>query len=393
MLFNKNIQVLIHLSLINDIGPATIFRILKKLLLDQGLCPSHAECADLIGKMPEIDLEALYQYSTIDFENKFQISQKQAEVIEKTLGDGGVIDEELCLLEKHGIKIVSIFDGFYPESLRHIDCPPIILYYRGQAPTLKFKGLAVVGARAANEYAYQVIQEIVPKLVLNNWSIVSGGAIGADTMAHKVALDSGGHTIAVLGSGLLKMYPQDNFDLFKSIVEKGGTLISPFNLNAEPDKWRFPARNRIISGLSQGCLVVQAALKSGALITAKNALDQGRQVFAVPGRVDEKLSVGCNTLIKQGAKLVSDANDILEEFGEGLPSGLYKPAVTTHELQSSIYDAALHDVVLCNLADVLSIDELAFKTGLELDELQDRLFQLQIEGKVRQTFTGAWERC
>jgi len=393
MLYSKNTQILLHASLVPQVGPAVIFKILKKLLLDNNLCSAYSDPSDFIGKKIEIDLEVLYRYSAADFEKKFEISQKQAELLEKILHNDEALDTELFLLEKNGIKIICIFDDFYPECLRHIHCPPVILYYSGRELSRDFRGFAIVGSRDADDYARQTIQNIVPTLVLNKWQIVSGGAVGADTMAHKAALDAGGQTVAVLGSGLLRPYPEDNINLFKIIAEKGGTVISPFSLNTEPDRWHFPSRNRIISGLSQGCLVVQAAARSGALITAHDALDQGRAVFAVPGRIDDKLSVGCNKLIKQGAMLVCDVNDILEEFGEGLPGKMFKPAVKIQELQSSISDADNQDIVLCKLGAVLSIDELLVKTGLDLYELQDRLFQLQLEGKVRQTFTGAWEKC
>lgn len=393
MSYNKNTQILLHLSLIDGIGPATIFKILKKLLLVEFLTADHSDYSDLIGKEYKVDLEVLYRYSASDFAGIFEIPFKNAELLESGLKDGKTLDTEIFLLEQHGIKIVGIFDAFYPENLRHIHCPPIILYYSGAIIDPKIKALAIVGSRNADDYSWQVIQNIVPTMVANGWGIVSGGALGADTIAHKITVNSNGRTIAVLGSGLLCPYPESNTYLFEEIVNSGGTVVSSFPLKMSPRKEHFPARNRIISGLSQGCLVVQAAAKSGALITANYAMEQGRSVFAVPGRVDDSLSVGCNNLLKQGAKLVCDAGDILEEFGEALSAGFFKPALKIEEVQQPLVMSTTQDIVLSQLASVSTIDELVVKTGLELNEIQDRLFQLQLEGIIRQTFTGAWEKC
>jgi DNA processing protein len=230
----------------------------------------------------------------------------------------------------------------------------------------------------------------VPRLVEQDWEIISGGAAGVDCMAHKETLDCGGKTIAVFGSGLLHAYPTENKSLFRSIVQNNGILVSPFPLNAQPSKWNFPARNRIISGLSQGCLVVQAAKKSGALITAQFGLDQGKQIFALPGLIDNELSAGCHKLIQQGAKLVTDVCDILEEFGEKIviKEPPYAKATGGKEKPA---DKKPTDPILKHITTPISIDELSNKTSLDLSELQNKLFMLQIEGKIRQNIVGLWE--
>jgi DNA processing protein len=324
------------------------------------------------------------------------------------------LERELVLAEKNNIKIVDILSSDYPEILRQIHFPPVVLYISGSEIDQKSKHFGIVGSRNADAYAFDVIQNIVPTLISNKWVIVSGGANGADTMAHRMTLNHGGRTVVVLGSGLLCPYPANNIDLFKTVVDSGSTVISPFPLNRQPDRGTFPARNRIISGLSMGCLVVQAAVKSGALITARCALEQGRLVFAVPGKINDKLSDGCNELIKQGAKLVCGPNDILEEFGElqqykhsqnepasedympgeNSPAKTFKPARKI-ERQIDILGAGFgqcDDVVLCNIDKICTLDELLDKTGLSFDELQDRLFNLQLEGKIKQNFSGAWEK-
>lgn len=388
---NKNRDVLLHLSLIQNVGPATIFKVLQRLLLDRHSDLTHVDWADIAKKNSDLKLSELYKYSLSDLIYKFGLSEGCAKQIYDGLDDSEILNQEFDFAEKHNIKIVDILSADYPEILRHIHVPPIILYFCGASIDQSARHFAVVGSRSANDYSMHVIESILPALISNGWVIVSGGAIGADTIAHKATLNMRGRTVVVLGSGILNPYPESNLNLFKAVVDGGGSIISPFPLRRAPDKGTFPARNRIISGLSLGCLVVQAAAKSGALITAQCALDQGRLVFAVPGTIDDKLSAGCNELIKQGAKLVCNSNDILEEFGEHLPVGRYKPALKI-EQQMIIEKDSCEDIVLCKLDKTCTFDELVIKTGLDFTELQDRLFTLQLEGKVRQNFTGAWEK-
>ncbi len=180
----------------------------------------------------------------------------------------------------------------------------------------------------------------------------------------------------------MEPYPWENRNLFREVVEKGGTLVSPFPLTLKPFPGNFPARNRIISGLSRGCIVIQAAKKSGALITARFALEQGRQVFAVPGSIFDNLSVGCHRLIAEGARLASSFEDILEEFGEAVQKKSSDKVGTTENA----------DPVLECLREALSIDELTLKLNMDVATLQDRLFELQLKGKAQQNFAGYWER-
>lgn len=393
-MLNKNTEILLHLSLAEKVGPATVFKILHKLFLDQNPKLSDPDWSDIAKNSINLDLRVIYDYSTSDFVNKFGLSSTCAQQIYDCISDSQVLEDELVLAEKNSIKIVDVLSSEYPEILRQIHFPPIVLYFSGAIFDQHAKHFGVVGAREADEYASHAIQNILPTLISNGWVIVSGGANGADTMAHKTTLNFGGKTVVVLGSGLLSPYPESNIDLFKTVVDSEGSVISPFPLNRRPDKGTFPARNRIISGLSSGCLVVQAAIKSGALITARCALEQGRLVFAIPGRIDDKLSAGCNELLKQGAKLVCNSNDILEEFGECLPHGLFKPSVSIHqqmEIGKNNHDQC-EDIVLCSLDKSSTFDELLIKTGLDFSELQDKLFSFQLEGKVRQNFTGAWEK-
>ena len=398
-MLNKNTEVLLHLSLIEKIGPATVYRMLHKLLLDQNPNLLNPDWAEIAKNGININLAVIYDYSAADFVAEFELSQGCARQIYEGLSDSHVLERELLLAEKNNVKIVDILSSDYPDILRQIHFPPTVLYVSGAMIDQKSKHFGVVGSRAADVYAFDAIKNIVPTLVSNGWVIVSGGANGADTMAHRATLNSEGKTVVVLGSGLMCPYPANNIDLFKTVVDKGSTVVSPFPLTRQPDRGTFPARNRIISGLSLGCLVVQAAVKSGALITARCALEQGRLVFAIPGRIDDKLSSGCNELIKQGAKVVCNSNDILEEFGENLPSGVFKPAtrverhaeIIKEESSCGVCDQC-EDTVLCSIDKVCTLDELLIKTGLDFEALQDRLFNLQLEGKIRQNFAGAWEK-
>ena len=292
-------------------------------------------------------------------------------------------DHELDLLARNDIRYVPYDHAEYPQSLRETYCPPPALYVKGARLDSLPKMIAVVGSRKADAYGRQRIDEIVPTLIGNQWSIVSGGAIGADTMAHQTTLKAGGITVAVFGSGLLVPYPAQNKKLFSSIIEKGGALVSPFPVTMPPLPHNFPARNRIISGISRGVIVIQAAQQSGASITATFALDQGREVFAIPGPVDSPLSKGCHRLIQQGAKLVQQATDILEEFGEvvtiaSVPREVREPA----SIDEHILALCKFPISPSDLADTLKIDQ---------SELYSRLFNLQIEGKISQNAAGLFE--
>jgi len=223
------------------------------------------------------------------------------------------IDEEIALIKKAGAEILTLFDKSYPENLKNIYDPPTVLYTKGSFKKEDELSIAIVGSRKCTYYGMNMADKIAEQLAAACVTIVSGLARGIDTSAHKGALKAKGRTIAVLGSGLGNIYPAEN-KLLAEEIAKNGVLVSEFPMQMPPDKNNFPRRNRLISGLSRAVLVVEAANKSGALITADFALEQGRDVFAVPGTADRLLSMGTNSLIKQGAKLVDSAEDILEEL-------------------------------------------------------------------------------
>jgi DNA processing protein len=392
---NKNKQILLHLSLIPGIGPGCALKIIKKLFDDFCAKQKHPQIQSL-----NFDLQQIYDFKVYDFINEFGLTRKIATDLVAGLVDKKQLETEVYLLEKNpSIKVLTFLDDEYPQNLKEIYAPPVVIYCQGAQLETFEKNIAIVGARKADEYAQQVIYDLVPELVKKDYTIVSGGAIGADSMAHRATLDFEGKTVAVLGSGLLKFYPFRNINLFNKIVEKGGTLVSPFPLKFGALPGNFPARNRVIAGLSFGCLVIQAAKKSGALITAQFALDEGRQVFAVPGPIYHELSLGCHEIIKQGAKLVSGAKDILEELPgaeqeEQRGINFAKPVEDAEkdvEKEQVLMDSD-SSLIISILKNACSIDELAIKTKLDLDLLQEKLFDLQLDGKIKQNFVGSWER-
>jgi DNA processing protein len=209
---------------------------------------------------------------------------------------------------------IPIFDLQYPESLKKLPQPPWALFAMGNTSLLKSRNIiAVVGAREANQYGREAVQKIIPDLIKENTSIISGLAKGIDAFSHEEALQADGKTIAVIAGGFKYFYPKENIALAHRI-SKQGLILSEYAPNRKPERWQFPARNRIVSGLSKGVLVVQAAKKSGSLITASFALEQGIDVFAVPGPITHPLSEGVHALIADGARIVHSADDILSEW-------------------------------------------------------------------------------
>ncbi|MBY0353788.1 DNA-processing protein DprA [Candidatus Babeliales bacterium] len=403
MIHEKNRQVLLHLLLLFGIGPVVILKILSYLMQQQ---KPDQWCDDFIDHLPtsNLDLESLYALTYEDFLN-MGLSEKAAQGLCDGLADKTLLEKELHALEKTDIRLITLFDKEYPSLLRHIHVPPTALYVRGKLDEPVTPRIAFVGARLADSYGQRAVSLLVPPLVGAGFETVSGGALGIDTMVHHETLVHGGKTIVVLGSGLLDLYPEQNEPLFEQVCERDGALVSPFPLRSAPERGHFPARNRIIAGLSQGCVVVQAAEKSGALITANFALEQGRQVFAVPGSIFSELSFGCHKLLAQGAKSVHNAQAIFEEFGYGpqpVPVVVAPAKRVTNEpkqIQKTIEKAVekiselaipLDPILVC-LQEPRTLDELCMSTGFSLDQMNDKLFELHLAGKVKQNFSGTWQ--
>lgn len=277
-------------------------------------------------------------------------------------------------------QILTFFDINYPKNLKQLATPPVILYCTGNIELLKKSQLAIVGARNHSTYGKNVTKKLCTDLQGSEISIISGLAYGIDTLAHKFALDSNLNTIAVVGTGVDLIYPSSNKELYNKIIETNNLIISELALATAPLRHNFPQRNRIISGLAKGVVIVEAAKKSGSLITAQLALDQNKEVFAIPGSIFSKTSEGCNELIKQGAKLVCDIKDILEEIN--LPS-----TTIQQDINSSInkhIDLDTNENIILNNIDreLTTLDKIIMRSKLPYNQVMSILFELELKSLV-----------
>ncbi len=287
------------------------------------------------------------------------------------------LEDEMEKLNRHGVKVLTSHDQNYPSRLREIyDYPPVI-YVRGSLLPEEEWYLAVVGTRRATVYGRQVTEEIVADLARSKITIVSGLAKGIDSIAHRSALEAGGRSIAVFASGLDIVYPSENANLARSIIEHGA-LISEYPLGTKPRAENFPRRNRIMSGLSLGVLIVEADETSGAMITTHLALEQNREVFAVPGSILSPASRGTNHLIQEGAKLVRDYTDILEELN-------LMTVAHQMELKEVIPSSDDESLLLKQLtAEPAHIDEVCRSSGLPMSTVSSTLAMMELKGLVKQ---------
>ena len=291
------------------------------------------------------------------------------------------LSRELDYIEKNSIKVLSFFDADYPQSLRNIPYPPLVIYVKGELRSEIDPSLAFVGTRYPTGYGEKVVKYLIENLVEVGFSIVSGLALGIDAMAHAWTLNKNGYTIAVLGCGIDVVYPEKNRDLYRRIA-KDGCIITEFPISTPPHRYNFPARNRIIAGLSMGTVVVEADIKSGSLITARLTAEQGKPVFSVPGEIFSKRSKGTNKLISEGAIPVLDVNTILSYFYIELKKELEAVSKEGQNLSEK------ERLVMEKLVGEMSEDELLLETGLDIDELNDVLFDLEIKGLIKRTTIG-----
>jgi DNA processing protein len=287
-------------------------------------------------------------------------------------------------LDRLGVAVLSIYDSGYPPRLKEVFNAPPLLYVKGELTRQDDQSIGVVGTRSPTVYGKELAGRIVPQLVGAGLTIVSGLARGIDSIAHHAALDAGGRTIAVLGSGLDVIYPSENKGLATRIVQHGA-VVTEYPLGTKPDAFNFPARNRIISGLSLGSVVVEAQLGSGALITADYALEQNREVFAFPGRATDRGSAGCNKLIREGrAKLVTSTEDILDELDltVAVQQLEIKTVLPANDEESQLLALLSHDPVY--------IDDLSRQSSLPAPTVSSTLMMLELKGVVRQVGSMAY---
>jgi DNA processing protein len=292
------------------------------------------------------------------------------------------LSAELQRVRDFGATVITQQSKSYPRPLRQIHAPPIVLYVWGELQERDQHAIGVIGARRTTNYGTESAKKLAYQLAYAGLTVISGLARGIDTAAHQGALAAKGRTIAVIGSGLARLYPPENRPLAEKIRSGNGAVVSEFSMDIEPDRQTFPMRNRIISGWSHGILVVEAGLNSGALITAAQALEQGRSVYAVPGHINAPSAMGSNRLIQQGAKLVMDASDILEDlevlFPEAKPSpeAAGRPLPPLSDNERRVYDAID--------ARETSIDDIAARTQLPSAAVSSTLLQLELKRLVKQ---------
>jgi DNA processing protein len=317
-------------------------------------------------------------------------SQKIAEAIAAG-PEAERLNAALTWLEGESNHLLTLADSDYPSALLEIADPPPLLYLKGDRGLLGRPGIAVVGSRNATPVGLQNAEAFSRSLSQSGLTIISGMALGIDAAAHRGGLDGGASSVAVVGTGLDLVYPARNKTLAKELVEKG-LIISEFSLGTPALATNFPRRNRIISGLSRGALVVEAALASGSLITARQAAEQGREVFAIPGSIHSPFSKGCHQLIKQGAKLVDEANDILVELQwRAGTSKAVAPPTSSDGLQTVV--EATEDPILTAMGyDPVSIDALVERVEFAADQVMARLTELEIDGVIAPLPGGRYQR-
>jgi DNA processing protein len=292
------------------------------------------------------------------------------------------IEAELQLCAERQVAVVAMDSEGYPRPLQEIHTPPIVLFVRGELQPNDTLAIAIVGTRHASSYGVRQAERLAAGLSRAGLTIVSGMARGIDAAAHRGALQAGGRTIAVLGCGVLNVYPPEHADLADQI-RQCGALISEAPPRSQPHSGMFPQRNRLISGLSLGVIVVEAAQRSGALISAEHAMEQGREVFAVPGPIDSRTSRGCHQLIRDGAKLVETVDDVLEELGplvEATPRNDGRVVRHPAELQLNVQEQAVLDATT---TEPVSIDQVVVRSGLPVQRVLATLSVLEMRHLIR----------
>lgn len=334
-----------------------------------------------------------------EFGSPAAVCGRNAEELQRVAGIGPALAEriasydwekelaaELELADKAGVRILTLFDEGYPDVLRHLYDPPLCLYVRGRLPALPENAVAVVGSRRMSAYGERMTRSITAEAVAAGYSVISGLAFGVDTVAHRTAVECGGLTVAVLGGGLMHIHPQENVPLARQIVESGGAVCTEFPMNFPVSRTSFPRRNRIVAGMARATIVTEAGPASGALITARLALENGRDVFAVPGHADNPQAHGGHRLIREGAAgLVENFGDVLDGMGIGFLPGL-RPGEEASEGEVAYVPDSPSDLsaeaqkvyALLNGRE-LSFDTLVEESGFDTGSLLAVLMRLEMK--------------
>ncbi len=364
MTLSPDIESWLRISLINGLGDASIRRLLVAFGSPNNILSANNQA-----------LERIIKKSVVH-------NLKQGP-------DKTKLNNTLKWLENPTNSIITLADPDYPSLLLNIPDPPPLLYFKGQRKLLSSPKLAIIGSRNATPKGISNAESFAEAASNAGFCIISGMASGIDTAAHHGGLQGTSSSIAVVGTGLDIVYPSRNHDLAHKLANNGA-LISEFSLGTPAIGRNFPRRNRIISGMSQGCLIVEAALRSGSLITARQALEQGREVLAIPGSIHSPLAKGCHALIKQGAKLVENIQDVLDELS-------YPPIIsmpTTHKIKNDNTPASGENLLLLKYIDYDStdIDTLCIRSGLTVEAVSAMLLTLELDGAIASVPGGYYQR-
>ena len=317
---------------------------------------------------------------------KYNLSFLTSEITDYLTKSKNAFEEKLLTrLKNENSSIVTIYDDYYPEKLKQINYAPYILYYKGNLRGIDKVSIAVVGSRKATAYGKWAAQKLTGEISELGVNIISGLAVGIDTVAHKTALKHKTKTAGIIGCGIDKIYPKSNENLYREIIQSGGTVITEYPLGMQPLPNNFHDRNRIISGLSDGVLVIEAQERSGTLITAGPAADQGREIFAVPGNIDSLFSKGTNALIKDGAKITTSVDDIIEEILE-LKSLRNVAMKNQSSTDYSCLDKDEMKIINCLQSGSKDIYELHEATGIDTSAILSLVTLLEIKGFIKQLY-------
>ena len=322
--------------------------------------------------------EAVFDVPKAELEEVPGVGEQLAERI-ASFDARGELERELSAADKGGVRIFTLVDPGYPAALRELYDPPLCLYWRGRMPDPQLPLVAVVGSRRLSSYGSRMTSAIASDAAAAGFGIVSGLALGADTIAHTAAVEAGIPTLGVIGGGMVNFYPKSNLELARRMIDSGGAVLSEFPLHFPVHRTNFPRRNRIVAALSRAVIVTEAGVESGALITARLALELGREVFAVPGHADNPQAQGCHKLIKEGAGLAETFGDVMEALGFGPAETPELPGVEADDSPAGASPEELTVLKILAAENEAGLDRLKEASGFDTGRLLSALMKLELK--------------